>query len=71
MVYNWQIEQQRTDELLKQMLPRTVVNALKQKRTVEPEYFNCVTIYFRWFIVIRTNSNNIYLVAIHSRYEYI
>ncbi|XP_040819975.1 guanylate cyclase D-like [Ochotona curzoniae] len=41
-----QLERQRTERLLAQMLPPSVARALKMGQTVEPEYFDQVTIYF-------------------------
>ncbi|NXW72504.1 GUC2F cyclase, partial [Hirundo rustica] len=39
-------EKQKTEKLLSQMLPPSVAEALKTGGTVEPEYFDQVTIYF-------------------------
>ncbi|NXK98093.1 GUC2F cyclase, partial [Formicarius rufipectus] len=41
-----EIEKQKTEKLLSQMLPPSVAEALKTGGTVEPEYFDQVTIYF-------------------------
>ncbi|XP_058162341.1 guanylate cyclase D-like [Dasypus novemcinctus] len=41
-----ELERQRTERLLCQMLPPSVAEALKMGATVEPEYFDQVTIYF-------------------------
>lgn len=40
-------EKARTEELISQMLPKKVAEDLKHGKTVEPEAFECVTIYFR------------------------
>lgn len=39
-------EKARTEELISQMLPKKVAEDLKHGKTVEPEAFECVTIYF-------------------------
>ncbi|XP_055884302.1 atrial natriuretic peptide receptor 1-like isoform X2 [Biomphalaria glabrata] len=39
-------EKQKSEELLKQMLPASVADRLKAGLTVEPEFYDCVTIYF-------------------------
>lgn len=39
-------EKQRTDSLLRQMLPVEIVDQLKQQKTTAAEYFECVTIFF-------------------------
>ena len=39
-------ERQKTDNVLLQILPKSVALALKQNKVVEPEYFDSVTIYF-------------------------
>ncbi|XP_070580962.1 guanylate cyclase 32E-like [Ptychodera flava] len=39
-------EKKKTDNLLNSMLPKYVANQLKKGRQVEPEAFECVTIYF-------------------------
>ena len=39
-------EKEKTAFLLHQMLPKTVAEQLKLGRSVEPEYYDCVTIYF-------------------------
>ncbi|KAJ8348461.1 hypothetical protein SKAU_G00270500 [Synaphobranchus kaupii] len=41
-----EVEKQRTEKLLSEMLPPSVAEALKTGATVEPEYFDQVTIYF-------------------------
>ncbi|NXG12961.1 GUC2F cyclase, partial [Grallaria varia] len=41
-----EIEKQKTEKLLSQMLPPSVAESLKTGGTVEPEYFDQVTIYF-------------------------
>ncbi|XP_048755520.2 atrial natriuretic peptide receptor 1-like [Ostrea edulis] len=39
-------EKRKSEELLYQVLPRSVVNKLRSGRVVEPEAYTCVTIYF-------------------------
>ncbi|XP_056014971.1 atrial natriuretic peptide receptor 1-like [Ostrea edulis] len=39
-------EKRRSEELLHEVLPRSVVDKLKSGRVVEPEAYTCVTIYF-------------------------
>ncbi|KAH9504637.1 Nitrogen permease reactivator protein [Bulinus truncatus] len=39
-------EKEKSEELLKQMLPASVVERLKSGLGVEPEFYDCVTIYF-------------------------
>nr|KAI8750182.1 atrial natriuretic peptide receptor 1-like [Biomphalaria glabrata] len=39
-------EKQKSEELLKQMLPASVADRLKAGLTVEPEFYDCVSIYF-------------------------
>ena len=41
-------ERKKTERVLFQMLPRTVAEQLRQNETVAAEYFDCVTIYFRF-----------------------
>ena len=41
------VEKAKTEQLVSQMLPKKVVEDLKHGRTVEPESFECVTIFFR------------------------
>ncbi|KAL3862163.1 hypothetical protein ACJMK2_008151, partial [Sinanodonta woodiana] len=41
-----QVEKAKTEMLVSQMLPKKVVEDLKQGKKVEPESFDCVTIYF-------------------------
>ncbi|KAK2147699.1 hypothetical protein LSH36_540g01016 [Paralvinella palmiformis] len=39
-------EQRKTEELLLQILPKSIADQLKLGRSVEPECYDCVTIYF-------------------------
>ncbi|KAK2153541.1 hypothetical protein LSH36_293g01001 [Paralvinella palmiformis] len=39
-------EQRKTEELLLQILPKSIADQLKLGKSVEPEYYDCVTIYF-------------------------
>lgn len=39
-------EKKKSDRLLFQMLPTTIANELKQKRTVQAKYYDQATIYF-------------------------
>ena len=39
-------ERKKTEELLLKMLPRSVAEDLKIGKTVDPESFDCVTMYF-------------------------
>ncbi|KAH9508106.1 Nitrogen permease reactivator protein [Bulinus truncatus] len=39
-------EKQKSEELLRQMLPASVADRLKAGLVVEPEFYDCVTIYF-------------------------
>ncbi|XP_041361047.1 atrial natriuretic peptide receptor 1-like [Gigantopelta aegis] len=39
-------EKKKSEELLYQILPRSIAESLKQGRHVEPEWFECVTVYF-------------------------
>ncbi|KAH9504635.1 Nitrogen permease reactivator protein [Bulinus truncatus] len=39
-------EKEKSEELLRQMLPASVADRLKAGLTVEPEFYDCVTIYF-------------------------
>ncbi|KAI1902601.1 hypothetical protein AGOR_G00017610 [Albula goreensis] len=53
-----EIEKQKTEKLLTQMLPPSVAEALKVGCTVEPEYFEGVTLYFSDIVGFTTISAN-------------
>ncbi|XP_062867316.1 retinal guanylyl cyclase 2-like [Trichomycterus rosablanca] len=53
-----EIEKQKTEKLLTQMLPPSVAEALKIGGTVEPEYFDNVTLYFSDIVGFTTISAN-------------
>ncbi|NP_001124165.1 guanylate cyclase D precursor [Mus musculus] len=51
-----ELERRKTERLLSQMLPPSVAHALKMGTTVEPEYFDQVTIYFSDIVGFTTIS---------------
>ncbi|KAJ8338274.1 hypothetical protein SKAU_G00372400 [Synaphobranchus kaupii] len=53
-----EVEKQKTEKLLTQMLPPSVAEALKVGCTVEPEYFDNVTLYFSDIVGFTTISAN-------------
>uniref|UniRef100_A0A3Q3S0V2 Guanylate cyclase n=1 Tax=Mastacembelus armatus TaxID=205130 RepID=A0A3Q3S0V2_9TELE len=53
-----EIEKQKTEKLLTQMLPPSVAEALKVGGTVEPEYFDNVSLYFSDIVGFTTISAN-------------
>ncbi|XP_035241618.1 retinal guanylyl cyclase 2 [Anguilla anguilla] len=52
-----EVEKQRTEKLLSEMLPPSVAHALKTGGVVEPEYFDQVTIYFSDIVGFTTISS--------------
>ncbi|XP_035938751.2 guanylate cyclase D-like [Halichoerus grypus] len=62
-----ELERQKTERLLSQMLPLSVAEALKMGTAVEPEYFDQVTIYFSdivGFTIISALSEPIEVVGL-------
>ena len=62
-----ELERQKMERLLSQMLPLSVAEALKKGAPVEPEYFDQVTIYFSdivGFTIISALSEPIEVVGL-------
>eukprot|EP01135_Chromosphaera_perkinsii_P011440 Nk52_evm16s2402 gene=Nk52_evmTU16s2402 len=60
-------EQHKSDRLILKMLPRKIVEKLKHGESVDPEHFDCVTIYFSdivGFTSLSARSNPFQIVAL-------
>uniref|UniRef100_A0A668VVH2 Guanylate cyclase n=1 Tax=Oreochromis aureus TaxID=47969 RepID=A0A668VVH2_OREAU len=52
-----EVERQKTDNLVAQMLPKSVAQALKTGKPVKPEHFNEITLYFSDIVGFSTISS--------------
>uniref|UniRef100_A0AAX7W0J8 Guanylate cyclase n=1 Tax=Astatotilapia calliptera TaxID=8154 RepID=A0AAX7W0J8_ASTCA len=52
-----EVERQKTDNLVAQMLPKSVAQALKTGKPVKPEHFNQITLYFSDIVGFSTISS--------------